>query len=325
MQCLSPVYISNPDYAVSHSSVYEEEFKISSGVTEFVVDEASPKIAVPCGCCEACIQSTAQEWRVRIMEENNVSKNALFFTLTYNDDSVPLVVSEKFNGESVVVRSVSKRDIQLFLKRIREEFRKLDHESTLRYYIVSEYGPNTYRPHYHGILFNVPSYVPNKLWTLKKTVEIIDRCWRNGFVMCDKVIPERIGYVTKYLSCSVTLPYELNRPNTKPFRMMSQGLGRNYLENPDVYFWHKDGLKTYYVDGKYHYKLPRYYKRKIFNDEELKIIHDRNVQYLLNKESNFQKENYEHYLLTGYTKQEMQVDKFKRNFKNKYLKKRKDV
>lgn len=42
----------------------------------------------------------------------------------------------------------SKRDIQLFLKRLRKNLSKYTDEK-IRYYAVSEYGPKTFRAHYH--------------------------------------------------------------------------------------------------------------------------------------------------------------------------------
>ncbi len=48
-------------------------------------------------------------------------------------------------------------DIQDFVKRLRTNLRRSDELQTenvdFKYFICSEYGPKTYRPHYHGILF----------------------------------------------------------------------------------------------------------------------------------------------------------------------------
>lgn len=323
MQCLSPLYIDNPDFP-RFTPEYEENTNLSNS-TLVKADEECCKIAVPCGKCEACVHSSAQEWRIRIEEEFKVSRNALFFTLTYDDDSVPIVKSRSFDGESVIVRSVSKRDVQLFLKRLRESFRKIDKNSKLRYYIVSEYGPRTLRPHYHGILFNIPCYEPNRLFTLKKTIDIIYESWNRGFVSADKVIPERIGYVTKYLSCTSNLPTEYSLPHTKPFRIMSQGLGRSYLENPDVYLWHKDGLKTYTMNGRFKQVLPRYYKRKIFNEKELEEIRQRAIENNHEKMIDAFVKDLDTYSRIGEYKTNEKINKFKRNFQNKYVKKRKDI
>lgn len=322
MQCLSPIYIDNPDL-INVENTYETTTNL--GDTSLLKTQfESGKIAVPCGRCEACIHSAAQEWRVRINEEFKVSKNALFFTLTYQDDKIPIVPSWTFDGEQVFICSVRKRDVQLFLKRLREEFRKIDKNCKLRYYIVSEYGPRTKRPHYHGVIFNIPCYDPLRDVSLKKTIDIIYKCWDNGFVSADKVNPERIGYVTKYLSCTADLPHEYRMSHTKPFRMMSQGLGRSYLENPDVYLWHKDGLKTYTMDGRFKNVLPRYYKRKLFTDEELLEIRQRAIEHNTEKDIAAHEENLEVYSKIGEFKTNEKIQKFKRNFRNKYVKKRKD-
>ena len=49
--------------------------------------------------------------------------------------------------------SVRKKDVQDWLKRGRERLKRDGHNFT--YFITSEYGPRTLRPHYHGVLFGV--------------------------------------------------------------------------------------------------------------------------------------------------------------------------
>lgn len=319
MNCFKPIHILDPDWVHYLSEHGIEPFELSPSIRRL------HEISVPCGRCEACLQSVANEWRIRIQEEFYVSQNALFFTLTYQDDKVPILKSWNAYDEQVFVRSVCKRDIQLFLKRIREEIRKEFPHCKLRYYICSEYGPSTFRPHYHGILFNLPCYEPNNLVSLKKSIDLLFKCWSNGFVSADKVIPERIGYVTKYLCSTSTLPPELNRKHTKPFRMMSQGLGRSYFQNASRYFWHKDGLNNYYPDGNVKCALPRYFKRKIFDDEELVKLRDKSSEYYQKNYAAVHPRDVDCFNRTGSSFNEQQMIKFKRNFKNKYVKKRKDI
>ena len=92
---------------------------------------------VPCGKCPACLANQRSEWIFRLQQEYLVSSFSIFVTLTYDDEHVPLDFS------------VNKRDVQLFHKRLRKHFPSAD----LRYYLVSEYGDHTFRPHYHGLYF----------------------------------------------------------------------------------------------------------------------------------------------------------------------------
>ena len=55
--------------------------------------------------------------------------------------------------ESRVLNVLQKSDFQLFIKRLRYYFDKTDKGALLRYYICGEYGPQTFRPHGHLLLF----------------------------------------------------------------------------------------------------------------------------------------------------------------------------
>lgn len=308
MDCLSPVYIDDPD-----------EFDWNRYCRESGDVNLLKKVAVPCGHCEACVYNSAQEWRVRINEEFYNSENALFVTLTYNDESLPLSVGTRFDGERVVLPSVCKRDIQLFLKRLRSHFGN----SKIRYFIVSEYGPSTFRPHYHGLLFNIPGFDPRSPKSLCKISELIAEKWDNGFIKCDLVNPARVGYVTKYLSCTMDLPQEY----TKPFRLMSlrPAIGSSYLDKFSTIQWHKDNLNAYVVDGNYKLRMPRYYRRHIFDDDELLMIRqlsneNRTTMYDRYGEDYLRSEFYR-----GRSPIQDSIDKFKRGFHAKYTKKRKDI
>ena len=64
--------------------------------------------------------------------------------------------NEQITKKHVQFGVVCKKDIQNFLKRLRKKIDKLnisDNDKKIRYYIASEYGPITKRPHYHGIIF----------------------------------------------------------------------------------------------------------------------------------------------------------------------------
>lgn len=112
----------------------------------------------PCGKCIECLKDRQNSWKIRLVEEARDHKFVYFFTLTYNDDSVPFTTLPG----GTRVNHVSKYDIQLWVKRSRINFvRKLKREIDFKYFITSEYGPNTGRPHYHGIVFTdvSPTYI----------------------------------------------------------------------------------------------------------------------------------------------------------------------
>lgn len=102
-----------------------------------------------CGKCLACRVKTRREWTSRLILEMLGHDSGAFVTLTYSEDYVPVTESGH--------RTLSLRDLQLFLKRLRrnlEERKKSKHP--IRYYACGEYGTRgTQRPHYHIIFFGV--------------------------------------------------------------------------------------------------------------------------------------------------------------------------
>lgn len=86
---------------------------------------------------------------------------------TENTDVVEPVISrceEVYRGfrerPVMMFNSVRKKDVQDWIKRARQRRKRISQktgepEQTFTFYITSEYGPRTLRPHYHGVLFGV--------------------------------------------------------------------------------------------------------------------------------------------------------------------------
>lgn len=110
--------------------------------------------AVPCGRCVNCRKNKRQSWVYRLQAEADECPFSLFVTLTYDDEHIPTaMIGEDLFKTTVGV--VSKRDIQLFMKRLRKKY----DQYRLRYFLTSEYGSQGGRPHYHMILFGFPLLV----------------------------------------------------------------------------------------------------------------------------------------------------------------------
>lgn len=106
--------------------------------------------SVPCGKCIECLKDRQNSWKIRLTEEARDHKYVYFFTLTYNDDTVPY----SYDPDGNKVLHFCKSHLQLWIKRYRMAYERLfKRQIDLKYFICSEYGPNTGRPHYHGILF----------------------------------------------------------------------------------------------------------------------------------------------------------------------------
>jgi len=221
------------------------------------------KVLAPCGRCYACLRNKQREWFVRLTEEAKVAKNCFFVTLTYDNEHLPI---DK-DGNSYVC----KKDVMYFRKRL---YKNMGSPSDFRYYIASEYGPKTMRPHYHAILFNVSETdiiklhaIVRKSWSKQKQVGSKARdyfCHSRGITI-DEVNNNRIGYVTGYVMESKK---DL-QCGKKVFSLKSKGLGKSYLHSKSRVAWHKENIleHNYYPlpDGK-KMALPEYYRNKIYSE-----------------------------------------------------------
>lgn len=139
------------------------------------------QIDVPCGKCKKCLARRASGWSFRLMQQDKIARSAYFLTLTYANENVCLT-KNKF-------LSLCKRDVQLFLKRLRKsQFgNSTNHAFPIKYYAVGEYGSKTKRPHYHLIIFNA-------------NIELIQPAWDLGNVYFGTVTGASVGYCLKYMT-----------------------------------------------------------------------------------------------------------------------------
>jgi hypothetical protein len=194
------------------------------------------------------------------MKQDETSTSAYFVTLTYNTDIVPITKKGYM--------TLDKTDIQKFIKRLRKYEHKNGNTNPLKYYACGEYGTNKQRPHYHLILFNASPKGIEATWTINGRPI--------GVIHLGTVTGASIGYTLKYMCKEPTnrIPAHANDDREKIFSCMSKGLGANYLTN-NIKTWHKnDLLNRMYVplvDGK-KIAMPRYYKQKIYTEEERQKI-----------------------------------------------------
>lgn len=208
-------------------------------------------VQIRCGKCRECLIADVKEWSFRLQCELKYASNAYFVTLTY--ESAP--------------PDLSKTDIRAFLSDLRHFQRKRRDNQVkpkLIYLIAGEYGNLTNRPHYHMILMNylVKNTRNEKIEVLRDLTDI----WGKGIVHIGNVTTASINYVCKYIFKKFHYEGEL-----KPFRLMSNGIGDSYINSMKDYH-----LKTESARAKLHgkeFNLPRYMKRKIFDQDKIDKIH----------------------------------------------------
>lgn len=248
----------------------------------------------PCGSCYECQKKRRLDWSFRLGEELKHATTAKFITLTYDDDKLPRTK----NGYP----TLNKRDIQIFMKRIRNAQRKqliksygwkkpiwMKHNRwqklisyklkkrnapKIRYYYCGEYGSKTNRPHYHAIIFN----------TLPDVILNMGNIWDNGFIRVDNLNPQRINYTTKYMLKQQFVRQSDQR--VRPFANMSlkPAIGYQYLEKMKDYHYATENLTVRNINGNFQF-MPRYYRDRIFTDveERKKLIEEHITEYLENQ------------------------------------------
>lgn len=178
---------------------------------------------VACGKCAACLSRKRADWSFRIREELKDSKSAFFVTLTYAG------LEPKFD----------KRHIQLFFKSLRNE-----NEWKIKYFLVSEYGSNTHRPHYHAIIFNISN------------VDLLQKYWIYGFIHVGNVTDQSIYYVCKYCV--------KHSQDIDTFSMISKNIGIGYVRRNQIY--HEGYDRFYVLNNGFKQPMPRYYAERIYNE-----------------------------------------------------------
>jgi hypothetical protein len=91
------------------------------------------------------------------------------------------------------------RDIQLFFKRLIQNIRRITNEK-IHYYVVGEYGPTTFRPHFHILLFH------NSKELRQSIRQFVSKSWRFGDSDTQSVWSSASCYVAGYVNSTACLP-----------------------------------------------------------------------------------------------------------------------
>lgn len=209
-------------------------------------------VTVACGKCLECLQQKSNEWAHRIVDECKQHEQNCFITLTYNNEHLPL------NG------SLVKRDLQLFIKRLRKHLEPVK----IRVFYCGEYGKKHLRPHYHIIVFgwypdDAIFWERDKKGTLLYRSPVVERLWSIeekkdgkkvyipiGFSSIGNVTIDTAKYCAKYLQKLQKVPKELVQPFTG--QSNRPGIGYNAIDCGSL-----SGDRVYH-NGK-SVKVPRYY------------------------------------------------------------------
>lgn len=236
------------------------------------------RVWLPCGQCVLCRLERSRQWAMRCMHEASLYEENCFLTLTYSEENVP-------HAGALV-----HRDFQLFMKKLRQHLRRLQgpwagEPPTVRFYMCGEYGGETFRPHYHALLFGM-DFWDKTVWSSRKgfTVwrsSLLEDLWPHGLSEIGAVTFESAAYVARYIMKKVTgadaeshylrvnhatgevvdVPSEYTSMSKKP------GIGMPWLEKWKMDVWPMDRVIVRGVAV----KPPRAYER-LLEDAELEEL-----------------------------------------------------
>lgn len=154
---------------------------------------------VRCGQCIDCRLARARVMAERGLLELESHESSMFLTLTYSPEYVPLSYSEG-SGPFDFVMTLFPDDFTKFMKRLRKAYSP----ARLRFMACGEYGDETFRPHYHVIVFglnvtDVVFFSKTDLGDILYTSDTISKIWGYGHVSLGEVTYESIGYVSRYI------------------------------------------------------------------------------------------------------------------------------
>lgn len=287
-------------------------------------------VTFPCGKCPDCVARYQRDWSFRLSKEFECWSACYFLTLTYSNDNVPYISLECSDKDldflvtrisslyptvhlrrcrqhlteasaylspdvivnGIPVPTVCKDDVQTWIKVVRERYSYSHFGKRLnfKYFICSEYGPSTLRPHYHAIFFtDLPLDEFTHLF-VESWQEFYGKVnWRRRSIRYGAHgVTDVMSYVAKYC-CKpsfVESPYVFKNCVFKPFRIMSKGIGlsfystlinafndtlrrfgritNSFLESFDNLLW--------YVQGNFRFRLPRYYVDRLFPQKTFETL-----------------------------------------------------
>lgn len=215
-------------------------------------------ISVRCGHCAACLNTRAALWVQRLDNEMQCHKYTLFVTLQYDEQNVPQMVRlrkedtpvisgeyswsyiDSLTGQIVsfddpsitrhskadknyvfntkVLLTLNKRDLQLFIKRLRYYAHKITKSyNNIRYFITGEYGGRTYRPHAHVLLFFDSESIALHI------NELLSESWKLGTIYDPHFVSGSASeYVASYVNSFSDLPSIYSHAAIRQFSLFSK-------------------------------------------------------------------------------------------------------
>ena len=247
---------------------------LSFNIVKCTNNAAYVPITIACGQCSGCRFERSRQWAIRCMHESASHTANCVVTLTYNDEHLPP------NG------SLVKRDVQLFLKRLRKRYP----DTPISYYYCGEYGARFARPHYHICLFGI-DFADRVLY--KRTAAgsylyrsaALETLWTAGYSTVGDLTFESAAYVARYVMKKVFGPKSIDYYNLIDYETgeviesklpeynnmsLKRPIGKQWIDQYKDSVYRIDGVIVKGIKT----KPPRYYDGvyELYNPQEYLII-----------------------------------------------------
>lgn len=229
-------------------------------------------IQIPCGKCIGCRIDYSRSWADRMTYHSfGKEESSWFITLTYDD----IHIEQLEHSINYDLYALNFDDMTAFIKKLRNKFRDCE----IDYFYSGEYGDNSFRPHFHMIIYNLP-LDDLEFWKLDNfgcpiyTSELIHSLWTKGICSISSFAWLNAAYTASYVEkkrdgralveyTAVGLTPEACRMSRRP------GLAYDYyLENYES-IWKNNGLNvSRSVNSSGHLGIPRYF-RKLAEDKRI--------------------------------------------------------
>ncbi|QXN75124.1 replication initiator protein [Microvirus mar28] len=222
-------------------------------------------VQVPCGQCIGCRIDYARQWASRCVMEMQYHRSSYFLTLTYDDQHVPVSWTvDHSTGEAFPSLTCRLDDVQRWLKRLR--FSGQD----IRYFGCMDYGAQTFRPHYHFILFglqlqDLEPYMQKDPTYKYFTSPEMDSIWGNGNIIIGEANYSTALYTARYIcqkrkGASAQLYKDFNLEPPRSLMSRRPGIGWQYLQDhPDMMDYKYTSIAG--PDGGIRIYPPRYFRQ----------------------------------------------------------------
>lgn len=268
------------------------KFTLPAGCSRDKMIRQGRRLMLPCRHCVGCRLAKSREWANRVVMEQLYHDDCWFLTLTYDDEHLPTSPALSAYGEIVAHHAtLVKADLQRFFKRVRRYSGQ-----SFRYFAAGEYGTQTYRPHYHILVFGLRL---DDLQVLRQnfagdqyfTSDFIAKCWTVGYHILGRVTWQSAAYTARYTMKKATHGFDKRYYSVagieSEFQVMSlkPAIGlQYYLDHPDLFEYDTFSVST--PQGGRKMRPPEYFK-KLYKDSHPKEALERSLNLRAQSEVNY--------------------------------------